>query len=104
VIPNASCDLIEHLGLELERGLARVRKEADLGKRRELLRTVGPLVGQLLHAMEAGAQRPPAHEQDLLKIAREHCIGGAIGEVLELGSWTLSEDEPAAELEKETSD
>ena len=102
---NAACDAIERLEMELERGLACVRLEPDLGRRREMLRDVAPLVGRLDAALREGAQGFPKHEADLLAVARDQITTAGIAAVLDLGRWEMpSEDELAAAVEKEGGD
>src|SRR5438034_5654792 len=67
---DSLCDELERVAASLDAGLDRVREEPNVGKRRVMLRDIGPTVGTLDRLMERAATGVRPHEARLLGLVR----------------------------------
>jgi hypothetical protein len=84
------CRDIEKIATAFDAGMARMRKEPDIAKRRELAQEVGPLVGQLDRAFKRSHELLPEGERQFATYGTDHMIGDAIAEFLSVCNWRIA--------------
>jgi hypothetical protein len=87
---GSAVSAIEAASRRLADGLKLVEAVKDIKERRKIAANdVGPLIGLLDKAMEAGVANREPHDQRLLGIVRDKVIGDAIGVLMRACRWEL---------------